>query len=378
MEPFRLNYYLWSMERRSYFPNLDGLRFIGFLMIFLSHAFFSDNPDVLSDTFFLKVKSLGHLGFAGLDFFFVLSAFLITWTLLSEIETKGKMKFGAYFLRRTLRIWPLYFFIVGLGFIGAIILNAYGISTEELPGFGWFATFTLNYYCIYQGTDFLFFLVFFWTIAVEEQFYIGWGLIMKFFSKYVSWIVPLLILVSVLFRWWMRDDSAQLSFNTLNYMGDFAIGILLADAVIKKNELYENLVKLSRSNLLLVYLLLIVLLVFYHPAFDSGWSLIMERLVFSILFGVIVFEQCFSENRLFNAGAWKPVRYLGKISYGLYCFHGVVITVLMRMQFWTGDHDTLIEALLVKPAVILMMTVFFSVVSFEFFEKRIIKKVRHS
>ena len=163
------------MNRKPlYFPNLDGLRFFGFLLIFCSHALFSisfsghDKPAFSTDT------SLTHLGFAGLDFFFVLSSFLITFTILGEYETSGGFSFKNYFIRRSLRIWPLYFLIVVAGFVLVSLAPLFEISVSPLPSPVWFLSFTLDFYVMEDGQNFLFFLVFLWTLSVEEQFYLAW------------------------------------------------------------------------------------------------------------------------------------------------------------------------------------------------------------
>src|SRR3990167_363975 len=152
----QLGHYIDIRAVRSYFPNLDGLRFTGFLFIFFAHAF-AGSGSLVEDFMSGNIHSLNYLGFVGLDFFFVLSSFLITWTLLSEAEEKKEIHFGKYFLRRALRIWPLYFLILGMGFGGKAILDNFGVSTEELPPLYYFLTFTLNFNIIADGTGFLFF-----------------------------------------------------------------------------------------------------------------------------------------------------------------------------------------------------------------------------
>ena len=359
-------------QNRAYFGNLDGLRFIGFLFIFFAHAFISNSEDTKAEGLFRAFESLDYLGFAGLDFFFVLSAFLITYTLLEEKHKAGNILYGRYFLRRSLRIWPLYFLIVGMGFGAKYIVGYFGIEAETLPPLWSFLTFTLNFHIASNGFDFLFFMVFLWSISVEEQFYIVWGFVMKFLSQHIVKIGLLLILGSLFFRWYFLEDSGQLMFNTLGALANFGVGAILAYAGFHRTELFETLKELRRSTWLLVYLLLIANLFFYNSLYDKKLGIIFERTFFAILFGLVVFEQAYAEDPLLKFGKWKWLRYLGNISYGLYMFHGIVITLFLKAGYWFGDEESLLTAILWRPLTILAITILLSVVSYEFFEKKVL------
>ena len=317
--------------------------------------------------------SLNYLGFVGLDFFFVLSAFLITWTLLSEAEEKKSIHFGKYFLRRGLRIWPLYFLVVGMGFGGKLVLDNYGLASEELPNILYFLSFTLNFQIIGEGTDFLFFMVFLWSISVEEQFYIFWGLIMKYVREHLLEIAIGIILFSLFFRWYFLDLPDTLMYHTVSLLGNFGVGAIIAWIAFTKHDWFENLLSLRRSTWYLIYVLLVLNLVAYHRLYDTSIGIIFERLFLSILFGLVIFEQCFSKDRLFNLGKWKPVNYLGKISYGLYMFHGIVITLVLKSQYWFGDPEGELTLCIWRPLTVLVLTIGLAALSYEFFEKNFLK-----
>ncbi|MDQ2769799.1 MAG: acyltransferase, partial [Bacteroidota bacterium] len=97
---------------RIFFPNLNGLRFLAVALVIVDHT------EGFRGTFglpFWDDPALPMLGQLGVTLFFVLSGFLITYLLLAEKETLGRIKFGAFYLRRVLRIWPLYYVMVILG-----------------------------------------------------------------------------------------------------------------------------------------------------------------------------------------------------------------------------------------------------------------------
>lgn len=315
------------------------------------------------------LHELNYLGFVGLDFFFVLSSFLITFTLLAEYGERGSMQFGKYFVRRSLRIWPLYFLVVGMGFFGRWILAKWGIASEELPSLWYFLSFTLNFGIISDGTHFLFFLVFLWSVCVEEQFYIFWGLMLRYLKKHLLKLCFALIFVSLFFRWYYADQPQVLMFHTLGLLGNFGIGGILAWTTFHRTELYENLLSLRRSTWFLIYVLLLLNLVFYHQLYDHKLGIIFERFFFSILFALVVFEQCFAKEKLYRAGGWAWIRYLGKISYGLYMFHGIVITLVWKAAFWFGEPDEPLTIYLWRPLLVLMLTVLLAAISFHTYEK---------
>ncbi|MCC7301431.1 MAG: acyltransferase [Bacteroidia bacterium] len=352
----------------AYLPNLDGLRFIGFCFIFFAHAF-SGATEESTAQFGDMLRDLNYLGFVGLDFFFVLSSFLITYTLLNEAERRSRVDFKKYFVRRALRIWPLYFLLIGMGFAGQWILARWGIDSEPLPSIGYFLSFTLNFGIISDGTHFLFFLVFLWSVCVEEQFYIFWGAVLTWMRNHLLKICLLLIFVSLFFRWYFSDRSEMLMFHTVSLLGNFGVGGILALAAVRRNELFENLASLKRSTWFLVYTLLVLNLFFYHRLYDSALGILFERFFLSILFALIIFEQCFSPDRLFSAGRFGVVRYLGKISYGLYMYHGVVITLVWKAAFWFGESEEPVVMFLWRPLLILTLTIGLAAISFHTFER---------
>ncbi len=107
-----------ALTTRIFFPNLDGLRFFCFLSVFFFHAFGSTKYADVSQTelYWLLKKLLFENGVLGVNFFYVLSGFLITYLLIVEKEQFLKIKIGNFYIRRALRIWPLYFFCVLFGF----------------------------------------------------------------------------------------------------------------------------------------------------------------------------------------------------------------------------------------------------------------------
>ena len=99
------------------FPHLDGLRFFCFFVVFLFHGFSTTSAEVAQSSAYRFVRFLFRHGDLGVNFFFVLSGFLITYLLLEEKQRHGRIHIGYFYIRRMLRIWPLYFACVAFGFL---------------------------------------------------------------------------------------------------------------------------------------------------------------------------------------------------------------------------------------------------------------------
>ncbi|MFM8949636.1 MAG: acyltransferase family protein, partial [Bacteroidota bacterium] len=304
-----------------YFPNLDGLRFISFAIVFFSHG-------IVGTTGLLE--DYNYLAFTGLDFFFVLSAFLITHRLLSEQKVKGKISLKRFIYRRSLRVWPLYFLTVFVGFC----LHAYALrsemSPEPLPPLWTFMTFTVNFWMANHGTSFLFFMVFLWSICLEEQFYSMLGILMRFASKLLVPVCSLMVAVSLWFRFEFQSQSLQLLYNSLSLMGAFGVGSLAAWIGFNFKERICNLFADSGVFWTLFYGGFILNLVFFPIWYnDFPWSL-LDRPILWFFMAFVIIGQCLPSKVFIPMGYFSSFRYLGKISYGMYIFHGVFILLLLK------------------------------------------------
>ncbi|MBL0144568.1 MAG: acyltransferase [Chitinophagaceae bacterium] len=163
-------------ENKYYYPQLDAIRGIGIVCIFFYHAYkphFGQSLIAQISTFFYSNLYLS------IDLFFVLSSFLITFLAFNEVEKNGNFSFKNYFIRRALRIWPLYYLLMLVSFVFIRLLANQMGETITLPPAAWYLFFVSNFY----SEGHVFFLQQLWTLSVEEQFYIVWGLSLLFFTK---------------------------------------------------------------------------------------------------------------------------------------------------------------------------------------------------
>lgn len=360
-----------NANAKRHFENLDALRFFAFLLVFLSHGFFR-LPLLQGTEQVSTLASFAHLGRLGVDFFFVLSSFLITWIILEERQATGQFKAGYFLIRRSLRIWPLYFIIVLLGYTVIFLQHQFlnTQSTHENPSPGWFLFFIINLYIVHHGDAFLFFLVFLWSVAIEEQFYLFWAAVMRWLPKLLTPVCLSIIFISLLYRFFHLDQSTGLYFHTLSALGNFGVGALTAIFCFRQGPIFHLMQHPPKLFTALIYLLLLTCIIFYERIFNAPVLVVGERLLFSLLFAFVIFDQCLGHRSLFKAGSSAVVNHLGKISYGLYCYHGVVITFTVqalhhfRIRYESG------WVMMGMAFLIFMLTVALAHVSYRFFEGR--------
>ncbi|MBP6828233.1 MAG: acyltransferase [Saprospiraceae bacterium] len=202
---------------------LDGVRGLAVLLVLLSHfllrEFWSDE----------QCYVLAQAGWLGVDLFFVLSGFLITGILLDTRHTHNY--WSSFYKRRVLRIFPLYFFVVTVTWLTVILIEKAPDRLRGYDSFAWFFTFTPNIAISLKTAaeaknDWLyhshvFNLNHLWSLAVEEQFYLLWPLIVRFLP--IRWLAALcvgLICISTPLRFWI-DDLVGVKLSTASYVLPF-------------------------------------------------------------------------------------------------------------------------------------------------------------
>ena len=321
---------------RTYFGNLDKLRFLSFLWVFCWHCFGYFETGYFGMTDHAVIKFLAGVGYLGVNFFFVLSGFLITWLLLEEKKNNGQVNILNFYLRRVLRIWPLYFAIVIIGFfLMPIVSGNTHIIPEQLSHFWKYLFFWANFDRIETGytgigNDNLGVL---WSVAVEEQFYLVWPILIYFSKKSGQLLIILCVIItSLIFRYYHINQQDQLYFHTFSVMGDLGIGALLAWLYMYFPSQIQRSVSFLKykTPVFIIQILLVSLVVLYKNFLQSSEAVIFERIVFSLVFGYILLLNIFSSDIQSNFIArWMTEG--GKITYGLYCFNLLVIGITQKI-----------------------------------------------
>jgi len=356
----------------KYFKELNALRFIGFVGIFFGHVFFSNDIEIVNSKIYSSLYSYGKiLGFISIDSFFVLSSFLITWKGLEELKVTKKFQFKNFLIRRSLRIWPLYFLVILLGFLIEFMKSYYTQDISSLPSFWSFILFILNFDIIKNGYEFLFFMVFMWSISVEEQFYIFWALVLKWFQNHLLKVSLLIILISIIFRIYFIDDSLNLNFHTVSALGNFGVGALAAIAAFRNSFLITKIRDFSKTQIVIIYLISLLIFIAIPSLQNHDLFIVIQRVLFSFVFAFIILEQTYCQQSIFKLSRIKYFNFFGKISYGLYCYHGIMITIVLKFSDYFGE--SLFTSIFIFPTLIFCGTLLFSHLSYKFFESKILK-----
>jgi peptidoglycan/LPS O-acetylase OafA/YrhL len=353
-------------QRRFYQPELDGLRFYAFLGVFVCHTL------PVEDKFYSGLGmpwpwlwgSVIRSGSAGVDLFFVLSAFLITSLLLRERQQTGGISLRQFYIRRILRIWPLYFLVVTLGILFAHTMPNLWYYTQSLPWYyiAGYLLFLSNWvYAIFGAPQSI--CAPLWTVAIEEQFYLIWPVVARMLTRrgmMIAGIITFLFATASQIAIVLSGLRGGLTyFGSASRCDSLALGIILALCV-------DRLPRLTRSlRLLLVAVGLIGLpfsswFTITNQSCSPAIRVALGRLIISLASAAILYGCMYSNNKLLTSG-W--IVRLGKVSYGLYALHftGLLIVLsLLRPSYGFN--------LLVAKALGLVMTVFLAFVSYRWVE----------
>jgi peptidoglycan/LPS O-acetylase OafA/YrhL len=325
---------------RVYFPELDGLRFVAFMMVYLFHG--GVPPEIvarlLGGGF---ANSLRENGGYGVQLFFILSGYLITALLLREEARYGRIALLAFWVRRILRIWPLYYLIIviGFGLLPAIDghLGTPGyrqtLRIHLLP----FLAFLGNWSMALVAPIAYDWLSVLWSVCVEEQFYLLVPLLVAFVpSRVRKPVVILLILGSIAVRAeCARRSGSQLLivFNTFAQFDTLASGVLLA-LVLGWNRDRPVLTRWLRYLQWPLYVIFGWVLSQPHLGHGTPWHRTWD-FVWVWLCGLgIVVVAVWGNGWLRAVLSYPRMVWLGKISYGLYMYHEIALWVRDRASAW--------------------------------------------
>lgn len=208
---------------RFYLPELDVLRFFAFSAVFAFHA------SALLRVASPRLKNIFNTGFFGVDLFFTLSAYLITQLLLRERIRNGTIDVKSFYVRRALRIWPLYFFFLFLAYLPSLRSPFSRILKIDFLSYCFF----VGNFAEMFAADFNFtWWVHLWSVSVEEQFYLVWPwAVRKVSASGLTWIAGALFVISALTRLVACSVGATwelVAFGTFSRLDPIAVGIVLA------------------------------------------------------------------------------------------------------------------------------------------------------
>lgn len=334
----------------AYIKQLDGLRALAVISVMLFH---------LGVPFF-------SAGWLGVPMFFVLSGFLITGILINNKEKTHRFK--NFYIRRSLRIFPLYYF-----YILVVFLFCAYLGVADTNPWWWYLTYTQNYF--YSLNNFRYVsgqeLGHTWSLAVEEQFYLLWPVVVLLCSRYVSVIIAItLCFASISTRYYLTTYTNIVAFAPLFSSMDMLLvgGLLAYSSTNYKAFKWLSIIMFSVGALWTFMIIKYDMFVFgwHHGITGPNQSFyISTTLLFAGIIGMVSSGKI--KASILNI---RPINYLGKISYGLYMWHpfvNIVVDVVLYRGYFNYINGNLVIATK------LILTVIVASLSFHILERPFLK-----
>lgn len=345
--------------KSQYFARLDSIRFYAVFAVIFAHIF-------QIWTWEESTVLLFPLGRAGVVVFFVLSGFLITKILLTEPEkTPLSTSFKNFYLRRTLRIFPIYY----LYLVVVFSFDLEGITKTEL--YPWL--YLTNFY-IFNHNTWLGANSHLWTLSLEEQFYIVWPflvLLLRGRRQTLLYLFAFIILLSILTRVYLvgaaYSVSPQISVFTLACLDFLAFGGLLALLYLDHNERLKKYAFVAIIGSITTYYLTYWLKVSY--GLDVIFWAIGQFSLAVFGGGLILYALFASQKQSFFHNAISI--HLGKISYGLYLYHNMTVAYYDKIAYFFGLKVG--DYIITKIILSLLFTIVIAQLSYTFIEKPLLK-----
>ncbi len=351
------------MTQKIHLKGLNGLRAIAAITVVLFHIslslqLFGLDPYIIWGKL-EENKPFGfRVGSYAVTIFFTLSGFLITYLLLKEQQVR-EISLKNFYIRRTLRIWPLYFLIL---FISLPVYKWAGIPYSNKNVF-YYLFFLANIpVALKEGIQHM---GFYWSLCVEEQFYLIWPVFIKFsknrYLKNAILLLLLLFLIRGIFGFLKFYDPDYEGFNNFLGMNRFhtlIVGGIAAMLFIENDRLFIRFFTNKYVvGLAWIIIFLPVLMGLKIPGFHE---------IVSLCTVAIVMSQITYTNRILNFEN-KVMDFLGKISYGIYMTHSLIIILLSELMGKFEDQSAINYILLI--VLVLSISIGFSTFLYYFFER---------
>ena len=341
------------MSTKLFLPGLNGLRAIAALSVILAHV-----SETLVEKRILNTNYFGHFGGYSVTIFFTLSGFLITFLLLKELELQSKIDIKKFYIRRILRIWPLYFFYILL-----IVI----VMKFTVPSTIWYYVFivpNIPFALHLAGNSMITIplLIHYWSLGVEEQFYAFWPWMLKNAKKIKKTILifcvayfGLKVVLSIL--------NAPIVIQSILLHTRFCclgIGGIGACLYFENNKIVV-FVK-QKFVEILAWLIIVLFLLNVIRVFS-----IVNHEIIALTVVVLIINQISNsktiiplENKLFD--------YLGKISFGLYIYNPLILYFISFLLLDTNENKPLKATLFIVSTFTAVILV--AHLSYFYFEKR--------
>jgi peptidoglycan/LPS O-acetylase OafA/YrhL len=289
-------------------PQLDAVRGIAILVV-MAHNSLYKFPS-------LPLQTLFSYGWMGVDLFFVLSGFLITGILIDTKQSEGYFK--NFYARRCLRIWPLYYSVLFFMFVVIPFLRPLLVSAMMARSSPWWAfPLFLQNFLVHPSTRAIGPLGVTWSVAIEEQFYAVWAVLVRYCShSQLRRIAIAVICLSPILRAYLSLRHADFYSNVFCRLDGLMAGGLVALIVRSNTFLPSRFLKAAWLSLFIA-----VPLAFVTETYHASWITFSMSVMASVAF---VYLALFATQKWFRVAMTnRALVFTGTISYGLYLLHKI-------------------------------------------------------
>lgn len=345
-----------TVPKTIYFEGLDLLRCIAaFVLMFYHIALHYDMHPIL--------KMFVHNMVIGVDFFFIISGFLIVFFLIEEKKQTSAISIKHFYTKRVLRIFPLYYFII---FLATIL---YQVPHTDFVQF----IFFVGNFGIIENNHFpsIPLLVPLWSLCIEEQFYLGIPFLIWWTPlKNIHHLFIILFLLSISYRGWCvweyEHFQMNIYFHTLSRCDALLIGAIIA----YKHSLYKFNVHINKYAFSLILLSVLLPMLFINSSNDRNiLDAMFRKYLFVIPMTLVFLGVVLNTNKDHKILHWlktnRILSYFGKISFGIYMYQFLVTTYIRESPILT-------QSFLFYSVSSIIGTTILAIISYELFEKRII------
>ncbi|WP_190300245.1 acyltransferase family protein [Rufibacter hautae] len=367
-------------SKNIFFENINGLRFVGFLLVYIPHAF----PYLLTDS---KIKSV-ILNFIldsvfkqgnGVSLFFVISGFFVTLKLLKELDKTASINLKRFYLYRITRIWPLYFAFLFFSFV----VYPYAVSIYQHP----------TNYCSRPTLYFLFlsnfdviriahtckgyhvpFTLITWSVGVQEQFYFLFPFFFKWLpKKALPLLLGFVVMASIIFKIIYIEDEVKVYYHTISISADIAMGALGAYFIYTKPSFRYSFNRMSPQTF---YMLVGLGMLFFltQSLFNNFiYAIILRKLLLTSFYTLVIL--ILTHHPKGKSFSFKPafINFWGTYTYGLYFFHLIFLTLIDVILRIFGIDTNNVPVILAIGLLALLFSMAGSYISFHYFESKFLK-----
>ena len=368
------------MIRKVYFPGLNGVRFIAAFLVVIDHV------ELFKSYFNLRTlwsdTLSSRFGQFGVIIFFVLSGFLITYLLLVEKEYKG-IHVKNFYIRRILRIWPLYFIILILGFFVFPQINLLDVPNYQNVGTN-FVEKLLLFIFFLANVAFVFFpgvayANVLWSVAVEEQFYLIWPNIIKycrsiFKALFIALFIYMFIKACFFLNIFDFDDFWASKIYKLIDRTRFSAMIIGGFGAFLLYNSWNKVLQFIYFPIIQVTSILgLIGLVFFRN--NTPLYRFFENEVFSVLVAILIVNIASNVNSILKLEN-RYLDFLGKISFGFYVYHSVIAVICIKVFIKFYPETTFLYMIWSFCLILLvsLLTILVSFLSYKFIEEKLLKR----